>query len=72
MSLEYLEIKIISANLEHFEGTEPTSYIELEWLPGHETVKTNVRVATSRPEWGDDGDSFTAPIDSDSMVISVK
>ena len=39
---------------------------------GHETVKTNVRAETSRPEWGDDGDSFTAPIDSDSMVISVK
>ena len=39
---------------------------------GHETVKTNVREKNSRPEWGDDGDSFTAPIDSDSMVISVK
>ena len=34
MSLEYLEIKIISANLESFEGFVPTSYIELEWLPG--------------------------------------
>ena len=40
--------------------------------PGHETVKTIVRVENSRPEGGDDGDSFTAPIDSDSMVISVK
>ena len=48
MSLEYLEIKIISANLESFEDTAPTSYIELEWLPG-DNIKTWVCSISMKP-----------------------
>ena len=47
MSLEYLEIKIISANLESFEGSEPTSYIELEWLPGDNDKEGGSRIISA-------------------------
>ena len=33
-ALEYLDLKIFSANLEPLNESDPSTYVELEWLPG--------------------------------------
>lgn len=44
-ALEYLDLKIFSANLESLNESDPSTYVELEWLPG-DTCYSSIVIRT--------------------------